>query len=205
MSIIKKFIVILFLIIFSNTAVNAETIKPKKTPLKKLSKQLGNGKLVKINSYQTSDYKGIKEGWYKESPIIVDALISYPEGDGPFPLLLIVHSSGGADEFTADWLEFMRDQQKPLLDMGIATMYLDNFSARGAKHTYRDQSKASLWSTYIDAFMALEYLSKDPKINIKKIGISGYSRGGNLSIMACLLYTSPSPRDRQKSRMPSSA
>ena len=27
-------------------------------------------------------------------------------------------------------------------------------------------------------------------------------RGGNLS---CLLYTSPSPRDRQKSRMPSSA
>ena len=24
-------------------------------------------------------------------------------------------------------------------------------------------------------------------------------------IMACLLYTSPSPRDRQKSRMPSSA
>ena len=124
------------------------------------------------------------EGWYKESPIIVDALITYPEGEGPFPLLLIVHSSGGADEFTANWLEFMRDQQKPLLDMGIATMYLDNFSARGAKHTYTDQSKASLWSTYIDVFMALDYLSKDPKINIKKVGISGYSRGGNLSIMA---------------------
>ena len=54
MSIIKKFFVILFLFIFSNTVVNAETIKPKKTPLKKLSKQLGNRKLVKINSYQTS-------------------------------------------------------------------------------------------------------------------------------------------------------
>ena len=26
-----------------------------------------------------------------------------------------------------------------------------------------------------------------------------------LELMACLLYTSPSPRDRQKSRMPSSA
>ena len=98
------------------------------------------------------------EGWYKESPIIVDALITYPAGEGPFPLLLIVHSSGGADEFTANWLEFMRDQQKPLLDMGIATMYLDNFSARGAKHTY-----------------------------------------------TCLLYTSPSPRDKRQSRMPSSA
>ena len=74
------------------------------------------------------------EGWYKDNPITVDALITYPEGEGPFPLLLIVHSSAGAGEFTKDWLEFMRDQQKPLLDMGIATMYLDNFSARGVKN-----------------------------------------------------------------------
>ena len=27
----------------------------------------------------------------------------------------------------------------------------------------------------------------------------------NMQLMGCLLYTSPSPRDRQKSRMPSSA
>ena len=30
-------------------------------------------------------------------------------------------------------------------------------------------------------------------------------RNGNVGIQSCLLYTSPSPRDRQKSRMPSSA
>ena len=180
----KKIFVIVLLIFISNTVLNAETIKPKKTPLKKLSKHLGNGELIKIKSYQAADFRGIKEGWYKDSPITVDALITYPKGQGPFPILLIVHSSAGAGEFTKDWLEFMRDQQKPLLDMGIATMYLDNFSARGVKHTHLDQSKASLWSTYIDTFMALEYLSKDPKINIKKVGVSGYSRGGNLSIMA---------------------
>ena len=33
-----------------------------------------------------------------------------------------------------------------------------------------------------------------------------FSRGSNLAATrVCLLYTSPSPRDRQKSRMPSSA
>ena len=32
-----------------------------------------------------------------------------------------------------------------------------------------------------------------------------YSAGIPLRIATCLLYTSPSPRDRQKSRMPSSA
>ena len=31
------------------------------------------------------------------------------------------------------------------------------------------------------------------------------NRFGEIDIIACLLYTSPSPRDRQKSRMPSSA
>ena len=107
----KKILVITLLIFISSTVLNAETIKPKKTPLKKLSKQLGNGELIKINSYQTSDYKGIMEGWYKDSPIVVDALITYPEGKGPFPLLLIVHSSGGPEEFTSEWYEFMRDQQ----------------------------------------------------------------------------------------------
>ncbi len=180
----KKITILFLCILITFPAFASEKIKPKKTPLKKLSKQLGNGELIKIKSYQTSNYKGIMEGWYKDSPIVIDALITYPKGKGPFPLLLITHSSGGPGEFTESWLKFMRDQQKPLLDMGIATMYLDNFSARGAKHTYIDQSKASIWSTYIDMFMSLDYLSKDPKINIKKVGVTGFSRGGNLSIMA---------------------
>jgi len=55
--------------------------------------------------------------------------------------------------------------------MGIATMYLDNSSARysGKQNTSADQANVNVWSTYIDAFMALEYLSKDQKVNIKKI------------------------------------
>ena len=40
-------------------------------------------------------------------------------------------------------------------------------------------------------------------------GLNGLTQGGArdaaLDRLACLLYTSPSPRDRQKSRMPSSA
>ena len=76
----------------------------------------------------------------------------------------------------------MRDQQKPLLDMGIGTFYLDNFSARGVKDTYRDQSTVTLFSAYIDSFMALEFLANQ-KVNKKKIGITGYSRGGNNSLM----------------------
>ena len=34
---------------------------------------------------------------------------------------------------------------------------------------------------------------------------SAVASGGGMKVKGCLLYTSPSPRDRQKSRMPSSA
>ena len=41
------------------------------------------------------------------------------------------------------------------------------------------------------------------KIKFGFVGNNQYS--SNTIVMTCLLYTSPSPRDRQKSRMPSSA
>ena len=177
----RKIFIILICLLIASPAFAGK--KPKKSPLYKLQKQLGNGEMISIPSYSTTSFIGIQKGWYKESPITVEALLTLPPGDGPFPVLMITHSSGGPLEFAADWLEFMRDQQKPLLDMGIGTFYLDNFSARGVKDTYRDQSTVTLFSAYIDSFMALEFLANHPKVNKKKIGITGYSRGGNNSLM----------------------
>ena len=48
---------------------------------------------------------------------------------------------------------------------------------------------------------ALEQLRKDTGSN----KAAGRGFGGGEDVIDCLLYTSPSPRDRQKSRMPSSA
>ena len=41
--------------------------------------------------------------------------------------------------------------------------------------------------------------------NIKKLRKTGKEIEDMTKPLSCLLYTSPSPRDRQKSRMPSSA
>ena len=50
------------------------------------------------------------------------------------------------------------------------------------------------------------YLAKYHGITNVAVLEKGYLGGGNTARnTACLLYTSPSPRDRQKSRMPSSA
>ena len=62
--------------------------------------------------------------------------------------------------------------------------------------------------TITNAFDDLNSVHYSPDGNMIS-GCSAYDNGGGRArvydAMTCLLYTSPSPRDRQKSRMPSSA
>ena len=55
------------------------------------------------------------------------------------------------------------------------------------------------WESSNDTFseLKLEFSSKELAVN--------YAKNKKIEFEFCLLYTSPSPRDRQKSRMPSSA
>ena len=49
-------------------------------------------------------------------------------------------------------------------------------------------------------------MAASAELAFKEASDSGSLLGGKkIEAMSCLLYTSPSPRDRQKSRMPSSA
>ena len=140
------------------------------TPMKKLSKYFKNGELIKISSYTSAKwpngYMSIKDGSYKNNPVEVDAFIAFPKkGEGPFPVVMFAHASGGAALFTDEWFKFNRLAAKSLLKKGIGVMFLDNFSARGQKHTYIDQSTITHWSTVMDAFKAS---SKSSFLLIKK-------------------------------------
>ena len=84
--------------------------------------------------------------------------------------------------YSNKWFKFNRQMARQLLKKGIAVMFVDNFNGRHVVSAGSDQSQVSTYSFYIDAFMTLEYLSKDPKINIKKVGITGWSRGGMNSL-----------------------
>ena len=53
----------------------------------------------------------------------------------------------------------------------------------------------------LEVCCTLGMLTYDQAVKLKEAGLYAY----NHNIDTCLLYTSPSPRDRQKSRMPSSA
>ena len=79
----KRIFIILICLLIASPAFAG---KPKKSPLYKLQKQLGNGEMISF-SYSSTSFIGIHKGWYKESPINIEALLTLPPGDGPFPVL----------------------------------------------------------------------------------------------------------------------
>ena len=177
----KKIFIILFCLLIASPALAG------KTPLDKLLKSFKGGELVKIPSYNSgpfpNEFMSIKDGSYKKSPVEIDALIAYPKkGEGPFPVLVFNHASGGPSQFSSKWFKFDKQMAMQLRKKGVAVMFVDNLTGRNVIDVYADQAQVSSYSYYIDAFMTLEYLSKDPRVNIKKVGITGWSRGGMNSL-----------------------
>ena len=177
----KRILIILAFLLISNPSFAGTS------SLHDLWKYFKDGKMVRIKSYNSgpfpNEFMSLKDGSYKNSPVNIDALIAYPKkGESPFPILVFNHSSGGASLFSNQWFKFNRQQAKQLLKKGIAVMFVDNFNGRNVISAGADQAQVSTYSFFIDAFMTLEYLSKDPKINIKKVGITGWSRGGMNSL-----------------------
>ena len=85
---------------------------------------------------------------------------------------------------------------------------VDYYSGRSgvSSITTPDDPTSAVLVQYSDGYPthAIDYIFEVGKqITDRKISLDGASQSGLL--FSCLLYTSPSPRDRQKSRMPSSA
>ena len=157
------------------------------SPLWSLGPFFKEGKMVKIPSYNSgpfpNEFMSLKDGSYKNSPVKIDGLMVYPKkGEGPFRILVFNHASGGSWMWSNEWFKFDRLMASQLLKKGIAVLFVDNFTGRHVIDASTDQSQVSTYSFYIDAFMTLEFLSKDPKVNIKKVGITGWSRGGMNSL-----------------------
>ena len=154
----KKLFIILFCLFFTNSVLAGTSA------LFSLGPYFKDGKMIRIQSYNSgpfpNEFISLKDGLYKNSPVNIDALIVYPKkGEGPFPVLVFNHASGGAALYSNEWFKFNRQQARGLLKKGIAVMFVDNFNGRSVVSADEDQSQVSTYSFYIDAFMTLEYLS----------------------------------------------
>ena len=95
------------------------------------------------------------------------------------PAVVIMHGSGGVSE----WREIK--MAKALKKKGIAAFIPYSFAARGVHNAKKTKGTGiSFGMRMVDGYTALNLLSTHPQIDDKKIGIIGYSSGGNVSLLS---------------------
>ena len=184
----KKLLLILFAVLFSTSLLahsspqfnSKDNCRKKLSMLKGISKLKGydGGEIIKFNSYTGFDQRTVLIDGHLNNPIEITGYLRLPEGTGKVPIVIYTHSSGGPGDYV--WDDFVYHAAKNLLKEGIGVMYIDNFCPRGARETWRDQSRVPLINGAIDALMALKLLQSHPRSN-GKFGTTGHSRGGTNS------------------------
>lgn len=116
------------------------------------------------------------DGLNNDSRVTVFGDLEFPEAlHGQVPAMVIVHASDGPNEkrggvYAARFRE-----------LGIATFRINSFQPRGVINTVGRQRAVSEWSMVADAYQALALLATHPAIDPARIGIIGWSKGGQIA------------------------
>ena len=110
----------------------------------------------------------------------VFGILTLPKGikdSDKIPLIIGVAGSLG-------WSEHHYEYLKMYQEMGIATFELNSFKSRGVKSTVGSQTEVTTAMMILDAYRALETLSNHPNIDINKVGLTGWSLGGGVTLFS---------------------
>lgn len=116
---------------------------------------------------------------------VISGTLVFPNEGGDsagerLPAMVISHGSGGIlPDRELAWAERLRK-------LGVATFVVDSFGPRGIASTGADQSRLPLAASVADALHALGLLATHPRIDPTRIGIIGFSKGGQVALYSAL-------------------
>lgn len=126
-----------------------------------------------FQSHNPEDYSTIITGKYRQQAVTVHGKLVLPEDAAArVPAVIIMPGSGGVAPWMDDYFA------GALHRAGIATFRVDSFSGRGVVETATDQARVSMAASVMDGFNALRFLASQPGVDISRVGITGFSRGG---------------------------
>ena len=129
---------------------------------------------------RSGSYADFRQVFTREVPagVSVPATLRFPDRPRDrYPAVVVVHTIGGFREANEGWLA------AELRRSGFATLTYDSFSARGLSQSAVVGSRTGppLASGVADAFAALHFLAGHPRIAADRIGIDGFSFGGEVA------------------------
>src|ERR1700754_498616 len=113
-------------------------------------------------------------------PARVSASLHLPTANSPVPCMVLLTSSAGVQRHREHYYA------QALNAAGVAALIVDSFSGRGVRRTVADQTLVSGAQMEGDAFAALALLRDDPRIDPRRIGIMGVSKGGVATLNAAI-------------------
>ncbi len=106
----------------------------------------------------------------KSNEATVGGSVSKPDGNGPFPALVLLHGCGGPQPGNALWAA-------ELNKWGYVTIEIDSFVRRGVKEICTDLKRVTVSERVVDAYAALDYLQTLAPVEKDRIGVMGWSYG----------------------------
>ncbi len=116
----------------------------------------------------------------------LDAFIAFPADTGSFPAAILMHGCGGLYKNATDMGDDIVLLAQTLLDMGVAVLILDSFSARGYESVCNTQGELvhEVWDRVPDAYAALGWLQGQGFLRSPEDVVAvGLSHGGS-AVMA---------------------
>ena len=115
---------------------------------------------------------------HRGKSVTITAELLLPPGAGKVPAMVIVHGSGGVSA------EREGRYAREMVGLGVAALVIDSFRGRGIASTVQDQAQVSSAEMTEDAFAALKTLAGHPRIEAKRVGLIGFSKGGTVALLA---------------------
>lgn len=102
--------------------------------------------------------------------------LSVPEGDGPFPAILLMHGCVGVQPNHFRWAKILNDE-------GYVTLIADSYNPRSViNRCTMDAGPEQHIDRSLDAMGALTYLRNRDDVDADRIGIIGWSHGATMTL-----------------------
>jgi dienelactone hydrolase len=135
--------------------------------------------LHQIETLTVSDRQFLTGNSNDAQMVTIAGELRIAQGSGRSPLIVLQHGSGGCGANIELW-------SRHLNGLGISTFALDGFTGRGLTEVNTNQAMLGRLNLIVDIYRALEVLVPHPSIDVGRIGLMGFSRGGQAALYASL-------------------